>query len=86
MATERPVEVETRRDQMFATLTESEVARIRRFGNVQHCARGSCLFKARDRGPGMFVVPKGVAAIGQIGHDGPARNVFLFLGSEPETG
>lgn len=71
MATDGPVEVETRRHQMFPTLTDSDVARIRRFGTVQHHARGSCLFKAGDPGPGMFVVLKGVVAISQ--RDGMGR-------------
>ncbi len=74
MATDGPVEVETRRHQMFPTLAASDVARIRRFGGVESYPGGSCLFRAGDPGPGMFVVLKGVVAITQrdgLGHVEP---------------
>ena len=71
MAATETVEVETRRHQMFPTLAEADIARIRRFGTVRQYERGSCLFKAGEPGPGMFVVLQGVVAISQrdgLGH------------------
>ena len=81
MTADAPVGIaETRRDQMFPALTACDIARIRRFGSVQHYARGDCLFSAGEPGPGMFVVLEGTVAITQrdglgrvvpIGHQGP---------------
>jgi thioredoxin reductase (NADPH) len=56
---------------MFPVLTESEIARIGRFGTVRRYARGDRLFAAGEPGPGMFVVLKGVMAMSQrdgLGH------------------
>jgi thioredoxin reductase (NADPH) len=56
---------------MFPALTEPEIARIRRFGSVQHFQRGAKLFTAGEPGPGMFVVLKGAIAVSQrdgLGH------------------
>jgi CRP-like cAMP-binding protein len=63
-----PLQVASRRDQMFPALADAEIARIRRFGSVQRYARGARLFAAGEPGPGMFVVLKGVVTISQ--HDG----------------
>jgi thioredoxin reductase (NADPH) len=72
MASAAPTEIVTaRRHQMFPVLTESEIARISRFGNVCRYGRGARLFAAGEPGPGMFVVLKGVVAISQrdgLGH------------------
>jgi thioredoxin reductase (NADPH) len=64
-ATEVRVEVETRRHQMFPTLSAQDIARIRRFGQIKHYAKGDSLFKAGEPGPGMFVVLQGSVAITQ---------------------
>lgn len=72
MASDAPTEiVTTRRHQMFPVLTESEIARISRFGNMRRYECGARLFAAGEPGPGMFVVLKGVVAISQrdgLGH------------------
>ncbi|MDQ3775560.1 MAG: cyclic nucleotide-binding domain-containing protein, partial [Pseudomonadota bacterium] len=72
MASDAPIEiVTTRRHQMFPVLSESEIARIIRFGNLRRYGRGARLFAAGEPGPGMFVVLKGVVAISQrdgLGH------------------
>ncbi|RYF32520.1 MAG: cyclic nucleotide-binding domain-containing protein, partial [Comamonadaceae bacterium] len=71
MAATETVEVETRRHQMFPTLADADIVRIRRFGTVRQYERGSCLFRAGEPGPGMFVVLQGVVAISQrdgLGH------------------
>ena len=64
-------EVASRWHQMFPVLTESEIARIGRFGTVRRYERGDRLFAAGEPGPGMFVVLKGVMAMSQrdgLGH------------------
>lgn len=74
MATAKPVEVETRRHQMFPMLGDADVARIRRFGSVQRYESGACLFRAGEPGAGMFVVLKGEVSITQrdgLGHVEP---------------
>jgi thioredoxin reductase (NADPH) len=57
--------------QTFPVLSDTEIARIARFGSVQQFARGSRLFTAGETGPGMFVLLKGVVAVTQrdgLGH------------------
>ena len=65
------VDFSTRRHQMFPVLNEAEIARISRFGTVQHYARGERMFEAGQPGKGMFVVLKGIVSINQrdgLGH------------------
>src|SRR5712692_8462206 len=73
MTNDAPLEVPSRRHQMFPELTEAEIARIRRFGTVRRYKRGERLFAAGEPGPGMFVVLKGVVTISQ--RDGIGRVV-----------
>ena len=63
-----------RRPQMFPQLSDAEIARIRRFGQVRRFRRGERLFAAGEPGPGMFVVLKGTVVISQrdgLGHVAP---------------
>ena len=74
MATEAPIEVETRTHQMFPVLSDADIARITRFGSIRQYPAGACLFRAGETGPGMYVVLKGVVAITQrdgLGHVTP---------------
>src|ERR1019366_8589877 len=50
---------EARRDQMFPVLSEAELARLRRFGNVQSYAPGASVLRAGDVAPGLQVVLSG---------------------------
>jgi thioredoxin reductase (NADPH) len=68
-----PPAIASRWNQMFPVLTEAEIARIGRFGTVQHYASGARLFTAGEPGPGMFVVVKGAVTITQ--RDGLGRVV-----------
>src|SRR6202163_219695 len=68
MTDDVPSEGSSRRHQMVPVLTKPEIARISRFGSVQHYARGARLFAAGEPGPGVFVVLKSSIAISQ--HDG----------------
>ena len=50
---------DTRYAQMFPPLTDAEIARMRRFGELRAYAAGERLFVAGEPGPGMFVVLQG---------------------------
>jgi thioredoxin reductase (NADPH) len=63
-----------RHEQTFPTLTEHEIERMRRFGEVRHFGDGEALFETGKVGPGMFVVLSGTVAITQrdgLGHVTP---------------
>jgi thioredoxin reductase (NADPH) len=52
-----------RREQIFPTLTDAEIARIARFGTDRRYPPGTRLFTAGEASPGMFVVLSGTVAI-----------------------
>src|ERR1700761_4212687 len=63
-----------RLEQTFPNLTEAEIARMRRFGELRSFKDGDLLFETGKPGPGMFVVLKGHVAITQrdgLGHVTP---------------
>ncbi len=71
MATDARGTDSSRLHQTFPVLSDTEIARIARFGTVQQFARGTRLFTAGETGPGMFVLLKGVVAVTQrdgLGH------------------
>lgn len=55
--------VEQRRAQMFPRLTDSEAARLERYGSVERHQRGHALFATGRVAPGLFVVRSGSVAI-----------------------
>ncbi len=60
--------------QMFPSLTDAEIARMKRYGTVRRYAKGERLFQAGEPGPGMFVVLAGSVTISQrdgLGHVSP---------------
>src|SRR5271165_1752318 len=63
-----------RRHQMFPVLNEDDMSRLRRFGNESAFHTGDFLFRAGERGPGMFAVLSGRVLITQrdgLGHVHP---------------
>src|SRR3954469_7749128 len=63
-----------RLEQTFPTLTQPEIDRMRRFGEVVTFRNGETLFETDKPGPGMFVVLSGQVAITQrdgLGHVTP---------------
>jgi thioredoxin reductase (NADPH) len=63
-----------RLEQTFPELTQAEIARMRRFGELRTYKDGECLFETGKPGPGMFVVLSGHVAITQrdgLGHVTP---------------
>jgi thioredoxin reductase (NADPH) len=73
--------IDTRYDQMFPTLEPSDIARLRRFGEVQSFADGEYLVHAGDRGIGMFVVLAGEVVITRHGGEPHAPIVTHGPGS-----
>ncbi|MEO8849235.1 MAG: FAD-dependent oxidoreductase [Casimicrobiaceae bacterium] len=65
MADDTRNEGASRREQMFPLLTEAEIARITRFGEIRRYRRGERLFASGDTGVGMLVVIAGTIAISQ---------------------
>ncbi|AZG16604.1 MULTISPECIES: FAD-dependent oxidoreductase [Cupriavidus] len=66
--------LETRRHQMFPTLTQAEIARIQRFGQVRTWQAGELVFRVGDAGRGMHVVLSGRVRIDRrdgLGHSSP---------------
>ncbi|WP_454766727.1 FAD-dependent oxidoreductase [Cupriavidus campinensis] len=51
--------LETRRHQMFPTLTAAEIERVRRFGTVESWKAGETMFRIGDPGRGMHLVLTG---------------------------
>src|SRR5207244_11526457 len=52
-----------RQEQTFPTLTDAEIARMRRLGELRSYKHGECLFETGKPGPGMFVLLSGHVAI-----------------------
>jgi thioredoxin reductase (NADPH) len=82
---ELPVNLESRKHEMFPVLAEPDVARMKRFGDVHRYPRGTRVVEAGKPGPGMFVVLEGSIAITQrdgLGHVNPVTTVAKgqFLG------
>jgi thioredoxin reductase (NADPH) len=57
--------METRRDQMFPVLAEQDIARLRRFGDVERFPAGTVVVRAGERSPGLVFVLSGRLEISQ---------------------
>jgi thioredoxin reductase (NADPH) len=57
--------VETRRDQMFPTLTAAEMHRLRRFGTLRSYAAGQALVKVGESGAGLTLILSGEVEVSQ---------------------
>ena len=53
----------SRFDQMFPVLSEAEIDRVRRFGEVRRFAAGELLFQAGEAVPGMYVILSGRVSV-----------------------
>jgi len=63
MAAPLPSNLETRRDQIFPTLTAAEIQSLQRFGSVRSYAAGTPLLKAGSPSPGLQVILSGGARV-----------------------
>lgn len=69
-----PSILETRRTQVFPVLTSEELARLHRFGRVQHWAKGERILETGKPSPGMLVILSGGVQVSRRdghGHDVP---------------
>ncbi len=55
--------IDTRREQMFPTLTTEEIDRLRRFGTIRRYRAGQPLYVAGEMSPGMFVITSGSVTV-----------------------
>jgi thioredoxin reductase (NADPH) len=62
-----PTLLETRSHQIFPNLDETDIARLRRFGEVCHFPDGTLIMKAGEVAPGLAFVLKGRVAVRQGG-------------------
>ena len=69
--------LDNRRDQMFPVLSETEIGRIRRFGEVRRFPAGEFLFQAGQVVSGMHVILSGRVAI--VPRDGLGQTVVKDL-------
>src|SRR4051812_427387 len=68
-----PSIIDTRRDQAFPILTATEIARLRRFGELRSYRAGEALAKVGDAGHGLTIILAGKVAITQ--HDGSGPGI-----------
>ena len=83
-----PPVVKTRREQMYFPLTDEEIGRLRRFGEVRRFAPGDYLVHAGELGLGMFVILSGAVNVTRrdgLGHDLPV-NVYRARSFLAEVG
>jgi thioredoxin reductase (NADPH) len=69
-----PPVLKNRREQMYFPLTDEEIGRLRRFGEVRRYAPGDYLVHAGEAGLGMFVILSGYVNVTRrdgLGHDLP---------------
>src|SRR6185437_10724587 len=67
-----PPILQSRREQMYFLLTDSEIDRLRRFGETRRLAQGEYLIHAGDTGFGMAVILAGQVLVSRragLGHD-----------------
>jgi thioredoxin reductase (NADPH) len=64
---EKPSIIDTRRDQIFPTLSDHDFSRLRRFGAVRSFAKGTAIMKAGEIAPGLAFVLKGTIDVRQGG-------------------
>lgn len=70
-----PVDIDSRRDQIFPVLTIAEIASIMRFGVVRHWHPGEIIFHAGKASGGMHVILSGWVVISR--HDGLNRQITV---------
>jgi len=66
--------IDSRREQIFPTLTPQEIDRARRFGRILRYAAGEALFTTGEIAPGMYVLIKGAVRVVRcdpLGHKAP---------------
>jgi thioredoxin reductase (NADPH) len=67
--------LQSRRDQIFPTLTQNDCARLHRFGTPRHFADGETIFHAGGKNPGMLVILTGKVRISQCDGMGNSNTI-----------
>ena len=75
MATPLSSKLEARRDQIFPTLTATEIQRLQRFGSGRSYAAGVPLLKAGVASPGLQVILSGTARVQPHDHHLSGREI-----------
>jgi len=57
--------IEARREQMFPSLGQADIDRLRRFGDLKFYKRGECLLEAGEVAPGLILILSGKVEITQ---------------------
>jgi thioredoxin reductase (NADPH) len=73
-----PSTTDLRHDQLYPVLTDAEIKRIRRFGEIHHYRKDELLAETGRSGPGMFVLISGEVAITRrdgLGHVFPVSRM-----------
>src|SRR4051812_9266832 len=73
--------IATRGAQMFPTLTDAEIARLRRFGTARHYRKGEMLARVGEPGHGLILLLSGEAEIRQRDDHGTVPIVVHKKGS-----
>ena len=71
-----PADMESRAHQIYPTLTDSDIAHMRRFGHVRHFSDGDKIAEAGKSSFGLLVVLSGKLAISR--HDGLGNTSHIF--------
>ena len=71
-----PSIIDSRRHQMFPTLQPAEIARLRRFGQVQAFAKGDVLARVGEVGRGLSIILSGSVEISQRHQSAPSTPII----------
>jgi thioredoxin reductase (NADPH) len=69
--------IETRRDQMFPVLTEAEIGRLRRFGEVRRFEAHETPVRTGDTGHGLTLILSGKVEVSQRDGQGRSRPIIV---------
>lgn len=72
-----PSVLDTRRDQMFPTLTAEEIDRLCRFGQPRSYAAGEAVVRVGEVGPGLALVLDGGIEVQQRDESGRSRQIVI---------
>src|SRR5689334_21881521 len=70
-----PSIIDSRRHQMFPTLQPAEIARLRRFGQLQAFAKGEVLARVGEVGRGLSIILSGSVEISQRHQSAPSTPI-----------
>ena len=78
-----PADLESRRHQMFPTLSDADIKHMLRFGHVRHFSDGEKIAEAGKSSYGMLLVLKGGVAISRFDGLGNTSYITCLLYTSP---